>query len=520
MEKLKYIIFLLFFFCYPTVGHCKLLQIIHTNDLHSYFKGPRVGSGGYAKVKSIINTIHEEAKNNNIEVLQVDAGDFGEGTSFFLSNEGVDSFKALEKLGVEVSVLGNHDYMLGGDVLSSQINRANISTQIISANLHATPEMNIGDTVKPFFDTTKNKISIRVIGLTTSAPHFQYPIKPGHIAPYLKVGNDQADKAKSEGKDLVIALTHIGLSEDKKLAAKSKNIDLIIGGHSHTALNEEKIIFNKMNQPIPIVQAGSNSRYVGSLLIDVVRGKPVKVLKYNLIPIEEDTTEDVGIKLFVQKAYNNLSKYFDRNLEQVIGYSKIDLSGFQNGVLVLRPSCWGKHMARMQKEALDSDVGLHLANFEGDFIPAGPIRFIDMIDNFPHLGKYEDNGWEITKFSIHGKYLKLLMIVLQNSSMTAGLNLDGISFKRWVVPRRVPIIGGRTLIWKLRVGNKKVKRNKLYSLSMPLEVAHTLRSLVPRKLKNKLPYFHHTGIFYWDIMEDYIKKNSPIQCLSNNSKEI
>ncbi|MFT6631540.1 MAG: 5'-nucleotidase [Bacteriovoracaceae bacterium] len=505
------IFFLFIFFC--SSGHTKLLQIIHTNDLHSYFNGPRDGTGGYAKLKTKIELIRKKAFKNNIDVLQVDAGDFGEGTSFFLSNDGSDSLVALEKLGIEVSVIGNHDYMLGGDVLSSQINRANISTKFLSANLVSTPEMNIGETIKPFFDITKNGISIRVIGLTTAAPHFEYPLKPGHIAPYLKIANDQANIAKEERKELVIALTHLGLGEDKQLASNSKNIDLIIGGHSHSALKKEKIIYNKNKIPVPIVQAGSNSRYVGSLLIDVVPGKPVTVVDYKLIPIDDSIIENEGVKDFVNSAYENLSQYFNRDIDEVIGYSDIDLSGFINGVMVLKPSCWGKHMAKMQKEAIDSDIGLHMANFEGDLIPAGPIRFIDMIDNFPHLTKYGDNGWQIAKFSLHGRYLKWLMIALANTSLTVGLNFHGITFKKWKIPHRIPFIGGKTLVWKLRVNGKRIRRSKKYSFALPLEVAHTLRSLIPKKLQGKIPYFHHSGVYYWDVMERYIKENSPISCI-------
>jgi 2',3'-cyclic-nucleotide 2'-phosphodiesterase (5'-nucleotidase family) len=501
---------LLFFSAYTQAQN---IQIIHTNDLHSYFNGPRDGSGGYAKLKTVVDKIRFNAIENGNEVLQVDGGDFGEGTSFYLSNEGEDALLALDKLGVDVSVVGNHDFMLGGETLASQIIKSKIKTKIISANLVSTPGMNMGDSVTPYFDTIKNGVKIRVIGLTTPAAHFQFPLNPGHIDPYLKIANYQAKIAKESGIDLVIALTHIGLGEDKKLAKYSQNIDLIIGGHSHTALNKEIVIHNKDGVHVPIVQAGSNARYVGSLLIELTKDKKLKVVKYKLYPVNDELVENEAMRLFVEKAYDNLSSYFDRDINEVIGETKIELAGFKNGAMVLEKSCWGEHMARMQVQATGADIGLHLANFEGDLIPVGDIKFIDMIDNYPHLSNYGDNGWELTTFNIKGKYIKLLLNVLINTPASAGLNLSGIKYKSFTTFSRIPFLGGRKYIWNLRIDNKKIIGHKKYSFAMPLEVGHTIRSLVPKFLKSKIPFFHHSNVFYWDVMETYIRENSPIECI-------
>src|SRR6478736_2385150 len=86
-----------------TISHARLLQIIHTNDLHSYFKGYKDGRGGYAKLKTKIEEMRADSVSKGIEVLQLDAGDFGEGTSFFLSKEGSASVEALGMLGAEIS---------------------------------------------------------------------------------------------------------------------------------------------------------------------------------------------------------------------------------------------------------------------------------------------------------------------------------------------------------------------------------------------------------------------------------
>ena len=95
-------------------AEAKLLQIIHSNDLHSYFEGSRTGKGGYARIKTLVDQLKDDAASKGIETYFLDAGDFGEGSSFYFSNNGVDSLKALDLLGVDATVIGNHDFILGG----------------------------------------------------------------------------------------------------------------------------------------------------------------------------------------------------------------------------------------------------------------------------------------------------------------------------------------------------------------------------------------------------------------------
>lgn len=164
---MKYIFFSLLCLS-PLVSEARLLNIIHTNDLHSYFKGYKDGRGGYPRLKSKIEELKASSLAQGIEVLQLDAGDFGEGTSFFISEEGSASVKALELIGTDVSVIGNHDHMLGGKILGDQIRKANVKTKFVSANLVQTPDMNLQGIVTPFVDIKRAGIKIRVIGFINS----------------------------------------------------------------------------------------------------------------------------------------------------------------------------------------------------------------------------------------------------------------------------------------------------------------------------------------------------------------
>jgi 2',3'-cyclic-nucleotide 2'-phosphodiesterase (5'-nucleotidase family) len=513
MKKISH---LLLFFClsYAYSAQAKLLHIIHTNDLHSYFKGYRDGRGGYARLKTKIEELRLHSLNQGIEVLQLDGGDFGEGTSFFLADEGAASLKALGMMGVDVAVIGNHDHMLGGKILSQQIKRAGVPTKFISANLVQTREMELGDLVTPFVDVEKNGIAIRIIGLSTAEPHFQYPLLPGLIAPPVPVGEAQANLARKSGKELIIALTHIGLATDEKLARGSSEIDLIVGGHSHTRLDEVVWVKNKKNKLVPIVQAGSHGLVVGSLLIDVKGPGELEILDYQLHRIRQElVAEDEQMANFVMAAAEDRNQYFGGRWAEIIGETLIPLAGYKNGGAVLKESCWGQHMARMTRDSVAADIGIHLAHFEGILLEPGPVTFGDMIDNYPHFSNYGDQGWEISTVKLKGYVLKTLLRAIVNVKHQMGVNFHGVTYRSILLPKILPYIGGRNWAYKMRVNGQKIYNQQDYVIAFPTEVAHALRLTLPAVTQKLFPSLDNSGKYYWPIMEEYIRENSPIQCL-------
>lgn len=494
-------------------SHAKLIHIIHTNDLHSYFKGYKDGRGGYAKLKTKIEAMRADSISKGIDVLQLDAGDFGEGTSFFLSKEGSASVEALGMLGTEISVIGNHDHMLGGKILGDQIRKANVKTKFLSANLVATPEMNLKNIVAPFADIEKAGTKIRVIGLSTAEAHFQYPLLPGFILPAVAVGNEQADNARKSGKELIIALTHIGQSTDVELAKKSSNIDLIVGGHSHDRIEQVRYEKNKNGKAIPIVQAGAHGLVVGDLLIDVKDNGTMEVVRYKLHEIVPPMTEDEQMATFVQEATDDRNQYFGGRWDEIIGETLIPLSGYKNGISPSGTSCWGEHMARMSQEASNADLALHLTQFEGASLEPGKITFGDMIDNFPHFRNYGDPGWEISTITVDGKALKIILKGIINLKQF-GINFYGVNYRLFKIPNFIPYIGGYQYAFALRVKGKKIDNKAKYTIAFPSEVGHAIKLTIGEAAKKVMPDQKNTGHYYWEVMENYIKANSPIQCMN------
>jgi 2',3'-cyclic-nucleotide 2'-phosphodiesterase (5'-nucleotidase family) len=493
-------------------SHARLLQIIHTNDLHSYFKGYKDGRGGYAKLKVKISELRNEAQNKGIEVLQLDGGDFGEGTSFFLTKEGSASVEALGMLGTDIAVIGNHDHMLGGKILGEQIRKANVQTKFLSANLAQAPEMNISQLVTPFADINKAGISIRVIGLSTAEPHFQYPLLPGFILPAVPVGVTYSDQARKQGKELIIALTHIGKSQDVELAKKSNEIDLIVGGHSHSRLEEVLYVKNKKNKDIPIVQAGSHGLVVGSLLIDVKDDGGPEVINYKLHEILPGMEEEEAMVNFVAEAAADRNQYFGGRWDEVIGHTLIPFSGYQNGINLTGESCWGEHMAKMSQEATGASLAIHLAQFEGLALEPGIVTFGDIIENFPHFRNYGDPGWEISTITVSGKALKIILKAVINLKHL-GVNFYGVNYRLFKIPSFIPFIGSKQYAFGLRVNGQKIQNKARYTVAFPSEVGHAIKLSIPPVANRVMPDLKSSGHYYWDVMESYVRANSPISCL-------
>ena len=494
----------------------KPLQIIHTNDLHSYFQGTRGGIGGYAQLKKVIDELRAEAASKGIPSLYLDGGDFGEGSSFYFSNQGVDSLRALDMLGVDITVLGNHDFILGGKELRNQMRDAGLKAKILSANLKGKRFMGLSKLMPDYIDYDLDGLKVRIFGLSTSEIHYMYPLRPlGWIADPHKTGVRQANKAVKDGVDYLIGLTHIGLSNDIKLVEKTRTIDLIVGGHSHIRLGRPEHVKNLSGRKIPILQAGAHSGYVGSMIVDVKGKGTSEILDYRMIDISKDMPQDEEMRNFVGTAYVNREQYFGRNWDEVIGFSDITLSGNYNGQDMQTRTCWSRHIARLTRQAAKTELGLQFDVFQGEQIDAGPITYGDMVDNFPHFRRWGDQGWNVARGRISGFLLKQILNVFSQSEVALQVMIDGLHAQDKSgkdVPYDPTVHTAESAI----LNGEQIQNLRYYSIALPSEVPYGMEKLLNifgRVILHQLDYLEDKN--YWPLLEEYIQKNSPIRCLND-----
>lgn len=245
------------------------LVILHSNDTHSQIEpqtvGENKGLGGYERRENYIEKVRKEYPN----VLLMDAGDYSQGTPYFTLFKGDVEIELMNALGYDVATIGNHEFDNGTAELARRVKMA--SFPIVCANYDFTGTALEG-IIKPYTVIEKGGLKIGVLTdiMSLVSPKNVKGIK--YIEPY-NVVNKLASKLKKKEKcDLVILLTHLGFDggskhapSDDMVAAQSKDIDIIIGGHSHTYITEKKLVPNKNGKDVVIVTANEKGNYVGKL---------------------------------------------------------------------------------------------------------------------------------------------------------------------------------------------------------------------------------------------------------------
>lgn len=518
MTFLKLTLFILLYGI-STTASAKLIQIIHTNDLHSFFEGSRNGYGGYSRIKTLVDKLKADAASKGIKTLFLDGGDFGEGGSFYFSNKGVDSFRALDLLGVDVAVLGNHDYILGGNELQRQLKESNLQANFLSANLRGKEILGLGDRVKSFVDYEIEGMKIRIFGLTTSEIHYRYFLLPiGKIDSSHEEGINQAEIAQNDDVDFLIGLTHTGVKKDETLVAHTTSIDMIIGGHSHTRLDQPKLVPNLNGELIPVFQTGAHGTAVGSAIIDVHGKGEFKLIDYRLYDVSKDIAEDVEVKKFVDEAYVNRERYFNRSWTEVIGFSEIPLSGSFGGRQRNPKSCWSEHIARLTRLKADTDLSVQFDIFQGEEIPAGNITFGNIIENFPHFRTWGDKGWNVSRGRVTGTLLfKVIQALIKTKNNKFEATFDGLEFYDESRGKNVRFkLDGTHDPHLAMVNGYPIKRLRTYTLALPSELPYAVGLMSPL-LRSILLMKAETveDSYFWPSLEKYIGENSPLKCLPN-----
>ena len=295
------------------------IVIIHSNDLHSHLAGfapeldysPLVPGndrtvGGFARIASVIGS--EKEKNDGI-TLVLDAGDFLMGTLFQgLETKTGFQLRLMKTMGYDVLCIGNHEFDYGPARLADIINSA-VSSGEIPALLLGNAEFDPADSRDDGLEKLLSENILRrtmiinrggirfgffsLLGKVAAGNAAYAP--PVRFSKQIASARQMVKELKDEVCDVIICLSHSGVSKDKKgrwagedvkLAKKVKGIDVIISGHTHTAL-EQPVMVNG----IPVVQTGEYGMNVGSLSLEYDRGK-VKVSSYSLIPVNDDITGD------------------------------------------------------------------------------------------------------------------------------------------------------------------------------------------------------------------------------------
>lgn len=243
------------------------LTVLHLNDTHSHIDPQRSGEykglGGVVEQAAYIDSVRKADGKRNVLLLH--GGDFSQGTSYFTEMGGDIEIDVLNAAGYDVVTLGNHEFDNGSVELARRLK--NLDAHAVCANYDFAGSPLEG-LVKPYVIVRKAGLKIGIIGLLTDISKvvdrsllgdltYQEPSSVvNRYAEYLK---------KEKGCDLVFCLSHLGYTLDVEVAAQIRNVDVIVGGHSHTLLEDMEVVKDLDGKDVVIVQDWCWGMSIGNL---------------------------------------------------------------------------------------------------------------------------------------------------------------------------------------------------------------------------------------------------------------
>jgi 2',3'-cyclic-nucleotide 2'-phosphodiesterase (5'-nucleotidase family) len=354
------------------------LTFIHVNDFHGHLLSTIDKSisdtrpvGGAARLARMIE---DERARNPEGTLLLSAGDMFQGTSISNLFRGQSVMAVMNYLKFDAMAIGNHEFDWGQAILNQLAESAGFP--FLAANIQDTQHKN-PVWAKPFVVLEKRRLKIAVVGLTT--PETPYSTKPDNVSGFTFQEPEQAlpqliRELRSSGADLVVLLSHSGLDADRKIAESVSGIDVIVGGHSHTAVAHPLRIGETI-----IVQAGSNGAYLGvlQLKVDSSTRKVIDYTRENELRTafaDPDNPVDSSVAEIVDRFNNQVKAEFARE----VGETSVDLKRSSR-----EESNVGNLICDALRESSGADIAVHNSGGIRTDIPKGKITLEQVYSLLP-----------------------------------------------------------------------------------------------------------------------------------------
>lgn len=280
-------------------ARAKKLTILHTNDVHSRLEpfpmdgGRNQGQGGVAARAALISDIRNEAEH----VLLLDAGDIFQGTPYFNMYKGEPEIKAMQAMQYDAATMGNHDFDAGIENFATQLGHATFPVLLCNYDFTGTA-MEHKHAPYKIFKKGKLKIGVTGVGIELAGlvPENLYA-GTRYLDPVVKANETAAKLKKELACDMVICLSHLGYKygdnkvSDIVLARETENIDLIIGGHTHTFMDAPDVYSNKSGSTVLVNQVGWAGIQLGRLDFDFKGVNRNNLAKAHTVVVGKKTTE-------------------------------------------------------------------------------------------------------------------------------------------------------------------------------------------------------------------------------------
>ncbi len=443
--------------------------ILHTNDEHSALLphsqargyGPESEApivGGAARLAAVVSQLRESKKTQDEQVLLVSAGDFLGGTPYgWLALQGFSpELSIMKQIGYDVVTLGNHEFDFGPDVLARYLGAVGYpetgsKMALVASNTHPPADHQLAEVglEKKHLVELDNGLKIGFLGLLGSAAQAVTPDPdPVFFSHPFQAAEETASFLRQDGADIIVAVTHSGYREDISLARNVSDIDLIVGGHSHTVL-EEPII---TAEGTIIAQAGALLSHLGVLelaynpfneelsLRNQETGRP------HLLPLDSNLPLYPGLEPYLLEYTDELDRFFAQITRETFGHilDPVAYSAFPlPGEKALQETVFGNFvtdaMRMVVEDKTEDQVDIALQSngqIRGALIPStlsGGITFYDLAVS-SGLGRGLDGrpGYPLVSVYFKGgdlwRLLELSTFLAQHQGNSYFLQVSGLRF--------------------------------------------------------------------------------------------
>ncbi|OGH98743.1 MAG: hypothetical protein A2039_08505 [Candidatus Melainabacteria bacterium GWA2_34_9] len=503
------------------------LTIIHTNDVHGRLKpvdyDNKQDVGGFAARAKLIKKIKSQNKN----VLVLDAGDIAQGTLFFKFFDGIPDMKLMSEVGYDAAELGNHEFDKGISGIEKMVGSAKFP--FLCANIRFLNNSELQKKVKPYIIKDYNGFKVAVIGIIANdLKTLVSNSRNIEVLDSIETTKNIVKEVNSKV-DLIVVLSHSGFEEDIKVAKAVPEVDVIVGGHSHTFLKKPYQVFHgktstlrsgsenlkngfhekpgleDLNSFTLIVQDGEFGINIGSLDLNF-ENKNIEKYNYDSILVD-GTDKDSYFERKIAKLYQKI--YLQSN--QKIGEIKVSFEGEPSTRKQLN-----KYGALINQAIKEKCPEAEIVIINGGGIrskkpwKAGTITLADVFEVYP----FENL---IVVADVKGSDIKS---VLETSSRyfpesNAGL-LQSLGLKYDVNVKEPPqvlsedglkIIKEGNKVSNIKINGKPLENDKYYKIAMNDFIFNGGNCY---SQFNNAKNVKKTSIFVQNAIIDYIKKNSPV----------
>lgn len=480
------------------------IRILHTNDHHAriepVFSGNNPVHGGVSRRKALIDRIRRETA---MPTLLVDAGDVFQGTLYFNQYNGMADLEFYNVMGYEAMAVGNHEFDKGPQALVDFITRAKFP--VLSANIAVAASNPLAGLIKPRTIIEKDGRKIGIFSLTPEDTGVLSNAGPGiTFTSAIEAARQQVAALKAEGAFTIIALTHVGIDVDRRIAREVGGMSMIIGGHSHTPMAPmnnvrtppyPELIAGPDGKPVVVVTDWEWGRWLGDITVAFNAAGTVIDLQGNPTEVLPSLPADQG--------FENRIAVFKGPIEQlrarVVGSAAVDLDGSRTNIRSRETNLGNLVADAMLAKARSAGATLAITNGGGirASIPAGPVTVGQILEVLPFGNT-------------------LALVTLTGAQVIEALN-NGVSQVESGAGRFPQIAGFRftydpslpaaSRVTSVTVGGAPIDQNASYVVvTNNFMLTGGDGYSVFTRGRNQVD----TGFILADVVEEYIAANSPV----------